>query len=229
MATRAEISKRDTHVLIMCGQEYRFLEATQWFEDHFRDNVKIPEEKVSVIRCAYRDHNSTVQHMHDFLVKPSQAEPTNIVLAYIGHGNVGRMSPNAENPIYYEELACMLGEHNGHFVFINGSCYSGSSIDIIVAQGLHKKGLILTSVPNDESVAGNSFEQHVLEAYQNGAPFYPTADMGTPLITIEPLKEKRIEREGKIPLIILDFGSELEMVGIPQRKGKRLDYLLYPK
>jgi len=232
MTTHREIALQDRIGLILCGNEYRHLEIGLKVQQYMAEEAGISDSEI--IKCAYLNKATILERTANVL--GNLTSPTSAIVFYIGHGSTGYMAPNRENPISYEKLAQVLGKHRGHFMFVNASCHSWSAIPVFESNGLlPSKGLVIAGCKEEEALYAEEFIDALLYLYKARMPLRKLQET---LITCYIPDFDIIEQRGKNAqgqdIIYLSLGSGEECTETIEthtalRKGKKLDYLLYPR
>jgi len=224
-------------VLLLVGNERRFLDTMKLFEKYVLNEVRVPKENVHRLLCAYLTTNKLLQKISG-VVERAKQENSTVVLYYYGHGFKGGFSPTGDS-IDYNLLAKMLV--GVQFLFINASCHAGSAIRTMKhSRLLPRHGSVIAITPADTRTdKGESFLCDILDSFRRRKPFL-----------------KRVVRMMITGKEILDFSDHVESTddGIeridsldwkttkityrrprpgpvmytPLRSGKQLDHLLYP-
>ncbi|MBS3139235.1 hypothetical protein J4207_06035 [Candidatus Woesearchaeota archaeon] len=210
------------HVMLIVGNEQKFLAGIKQFESYVRHELKLGK-RVTRMLAAYRKSQEILDEIWDAAEKARRGRSP-FVLVYHGHGYPNCFSPNGDD-IGYEKLGQVLTDTT--FLFIDDSCYSGSCIDVFTEQKLLPDfGSVIAAAKSDEETAGgDKFLNDVVDSFRSKKPF---------------MKKKGRQIAGKLghtqgPRNADSF--EIAKTAEPRgqivyesvRYGKALDYLLFPK
>lgn len=241
------MNQRDTHALLISGDEPRFFGDVLKFQRFLLEELNFDPNQVRIIFCT--TGRQLMEQTGSFFENLRDEQPHNVVMLYAGHGGPEGFFQNRFQ-LAYEEWGRLI-THDGDFVFINDSCYSGSSIDAFVRLGLlPQKELVIASSRADEKSYGGIFLEDLIQSYRNNQPFKRTElgpKINGKIVLIPPPEERRT-----INQLIYDFVMRLRGIEVirvnsleyeeryvqfekpkmdviqhPQRYGKDLDYILF--
>ncbi len=229
--------KRDSdHVLIIQGDENRYLETCAEFQQFLIDDLGFnPENMVdfaSLTEGINVDITGTVRDVRDATLPILRATASNIaqkagrfsnlVIYHNGHGVDGSfLFIEAEVP--YRDWAKPLLGNVGNIAVVNDASEASSMHRAIVDTGISQKRLmVLSACDIGEQGYGNLFSKEVMEAYRNGRPYTPKPrTMRATRIGVEKpvIKPEGIE-------ITLKNKGQTEIHITPSKHGIDLDYML---
>lgn len=222
-------------VTLIVGNEHRFVEPMAKVEKYVRRECKIPKQHVTTLLSAYLERQRILDTIWDAAEKARRRKAP-LVVVYCGHGYQGGFCPNGGD-IQYEDVAVVMREVP--FMFVNSSCYSGSSIDLFKERGLiPEHGSIIADAPRDmESSAGRIFLNDVVESWRAGRPFMKRKRR-LPQETTLHMAEGTFLDDGKEVILKPEIFAE-KVYASPRREGavvyetvrcgKSFDYLMFPK
>src|SRR3989344_4158765 len=155
-------------VLLLAGNEHRFLEPLDMFERYVRKECKIPKKQVTAARGAYLENQRVLDAIWDEAVR-ARNRKTAFVFVYFGHGYKRGFSPHG-GEIDYKDVAQVIIDVP--FLFVNATCYSGKSIRVFDSVGLLRQGSVIADARhNQETDGGVIFLQDVVDSWRNEKPF----------------------------------------------------------
>lgn len=239
-----------TYALLIAGDEQRFLEGVTKFRKFLVDDLFFNPENIQVVLGSEGANHICVQTELFFKNAKRNGDSHNAVILYYGHGEVGKLFPREGVP--YEEWGRSI-DSDFNFVFVNDSCYSGSSIPVFHKLGLlPDKGLVIASAGNHELSYGDKFLNTLIQLYSRGMiprirrlgskqkKVYKIKSTVDPRISNT--RDSYVDHDGTI--IIRNLGdykdivvdrTEREIVRVignvqhPVRNGKGLEHLLIKK
>ena len=236
------------YVLLMVGNERRFLDETKLFYDYIVQETNVPSSNVELFLGAYKTKAETLTAVERTFEKAEKKKGAKVVLFYNGHGHEEFFGVNGEN-IYYEELVDAI-DPNVNFLFINFSCHAGGAIPIFKRKGLLPRigSVVAATQTAQEYGAGNLFLTDLIDHYRQRKP-YLRRKVGSQKIEGKNIlnfregeePEQKISKNGRLLReIITDLSWSERRVKFrrpkaggsifkPQRYGKCLDYLLFAK
>ena len=235
--------ERQLHGLLISGEERRFVDETLDFQRYLISKVGLNSNNVRLILCTYMGNDYIVEESQLFFERlPRNGTICDVVLLYNGHGGKGTFFPN-DSSLSYEEWARVIN-NNGDFIFLNNSCYAGSSIPAFLHLGLlPKKGLVIAASRRNELGYDAQFLDALIESYRNRQPFRRKIicreSFVEGLFTYNPnAKNSVVKRksDGRVfeyllnPWRFYPYSKPiLDDIQHPVRRGKMLDHLLFPK
>lgn len=233
--------QRDIPTLLISGDESRFGDSVLKFQNFLVDEANFNPDIIRIIFCTYLGNRYIVEETQMFFDKlKRQGNNGNVVSAYFGHGGKGGFWPS-DVSLTYQEWGRLIN-NDGDFIFINESCYSGSSIPALRQIGLlPKKALVIASSQENEYSYGDLFSDDLIESYRNRQPFRKRKIVVSSIdgeVRVNPNAEMVIikrESDGIYKKILNPryiYGVTYRMpkdhtVQHPKRAGKTLDYLLF--
>ncbi len=244
---------RETYALLISGNEPRFAEKTLNFQEFLLNELKFNPKRTRVIFCTYLGNEYIMEETKMFLEEMmNQGKRPSFLSLYNGHGGKGTFWPN-DASLTYEEWGKLIDCRND-FIFINNSCYSGSSVEAFSQLGLlPRRGLVLASSKADEQSQGNVFLDELMEHWRKNKAYRKRAI--TEVVAIDGYSIVKIPH-GKTPKGLPEVGTVMEdestyggyvyghysitermlkrpkviskrVLQHPVRTGKSLDYLLF--
>ncbi|MEK6983756.1 MAG: hypothetical protein AABX33_04240 [Nanoarchaeota archaeon] len=244
---------RDTYALLIGANEPRFADATAKFRIFLLNELGYNPNRISMI-LGSEDEYILGKTALFFERLKRESQNGNAVILYCGHGGQGTFYPHGRS-LSYRDWARFI-DHEGNFVFINESCYSGSAIDSFREIGLlPDRGLVITSCARNEKSHGTTcFLDKLIECYLDGEVFRRkkigeheyniviTLSFITPPKGEKLFGEETVVRHSGNRKVIDPRLSRYGYVGTqrslqkprikgkiqhPQRAGKTLDYILF--
>ena len=219
--------ERPLHVLLIHGDEKRFLQETENFYAFLSQEVGIPRDLITNVPSVSNQHQ-TIDRIESFFLKLPRFRPVNIVVVYNGHGLQGQFLSN-DVPIFYERFTIYF-DVKGDFIFVNNCCYSGSCIDAFLNDGLlPDKGLVIAASRHDQKSYDDVLLEALKRAYRAGREYKPK-QLGRSYVVIKKQKSKTKSSIGQRKV---DYDDNLWVERIrderqnPVRCGKSLDHLLF--
>jgi|SRR3989338_20700 len=238
------MNERQLHALLLSGDELMFLEGSTTLRDYLMDDVGIPRDRVNYVPFS-QNLRFVAKEVGGFFDRLPKDAKIDVFIGYSGHGDPGVFYPNGQR-LSYEDFARLIN-NNGRFIFLNDSCYSGSSVAAFTNMGLlPERGMLLAASGDNERAHDYLFTEAVIESFRNRRPFRKktiteTLEGSEEQITYDP-NQKDIRlwvvsdgREIQVELPANRFGSipnedqrKPSHIQRPVRTGISLDRLLYP-
>lgn len=226
------MEERQTHALLLSGNELRFIHSATTFYQFLLNEVEVPRERVRLVPY-HESTNYDVDEIGNFFQKLPKEKTVDVVIFYNGHGLEGRFLPNG-NELGYRDFGRFV-TNSGDFILLNDSCYSGSCILPFTDIGLlPDRGMVLASSAPDKKSNYNVFTQRMMDTYRKRRPFTKRV-MGEFVYVIDELQKPNlvIDESGQKKLVFPHHSTldrtALGSIQHPVRAGKSLDQLLYPK
>ena len=163
-------AKQDTYALLISGEELRHIDGVAKFKIFLLNELNFSPENIEVV-IGQEERLIFGRTLRFFERVKDENSQSDVVLLYNGHGGRGTFFPHSASSSY--SGWGRLIDHEGDFIFINDSCYSGSSIDSFKEIGLlPHKGMLQTSASRDEWSYGSvNFLDKLVESYLTNQSF----------------------------------------------------------
>ena len=216
---------KENHALLISGDESRFIEEVNGFQDYLIDEAGFDPSKIRIIMCTYAGNGYITEETRGFLEK---AKDWDAVIIYNGHGGRGSLTPNRTS-LTYKEWSDAAIDFPSRIFFINNSCFSGSCMDDLDA-GAFRRGLTLTSSDEEEPSYGDVFLQEMISEYRKMKPF-KMHNIGGHYVLGKIMLENPDNPESlrfNETYIPFEYPLAIGNVQHPKRRGIVMDHILYP-
>lgn len=225
---------RNTYALLIAGDEERFVLEIDRIWNYLIFDAGYDPSRV------YTTQGATILAETKKIFKRVKRENQreDVILWYSGHGGKGVISAGRDQ-IFYEDFGRCINPH-GKFIFINDSCYSGSTIAAFKKLDLLPHlGMVLTSSAADEESEGDLFSRRLLDSWRQQKYFKEQKiSRIEKTVVLESLDQEMptyVDENGETVCVIGNIGVKERVISQhkvdiqhPQRYGLNLDALLFP-
>ncbi|MBI5397834.1 hypothetical protein HZB03_00055, partial [Candidatus Woesearchaeota archaeon] len=163
--------QENSYALLLSGDENRFAEEALRFQEYLVHEAKFDPSHIGIVFCTYAGTQYLLDETQAFFTRVRGEKPkADVVVLFTGHGGKGSFFPN-RSALGYRDMAQLIAEHRGGVLFLNESCYSGSSVKAFEDVPALGKRQVITSSQEDELTYGGIFLDRLVASYRWRLPF----------------------------------------------------------